>query len=89
MVLGYGRPILVAELAVSGPPESRAVWLADAARELPRFPAVVAVVYFNDVNAINPLQTYRPDWTIDGSIFSQFARTVAVTTKGMVEAAPR
>ena len=59
-----GKPILIAELGVSGPPEEQAAWLAAGAAALPEFPAVRAVVYFNDRNAPNNRLPVQPDWRV-------------------------
>jgi cellulose synthase (UDP-forming) len=59
-----GKPILIAELGVSGPPEEQAAWIAAGAAALPEFPAVRAAVYFNDRNAPNNRLPEQPDWRV-------------------------
>jgi cellulose synthase (UDP-forming) len=59
-----GKPIILAEVGVSGPPAEQAAWLAAGAAALPDFPAVRAVVYFDDRNAPNNRMPDQPDWRI-------------------------
>ena len=63
-VVGFGKPVIVAELGVSGPPKAQAAWLAAGGAALPEFPAVRAVVYFNDRNAPNNRLPDQPDWRV-------------------------
>jgi cellulose synthase (UDP-forming) len=59
------KPIIIAELAVSGSAAEQAAWLDDGARALTEFPRVAAVVYFNDRNAPNNWRGTQPDWRLD------------------------
>jgi beta-mannanase len=72
-VAGFGKPIVVAELGVSGTPERQAAWLARVTPDLAAFPLVRAVSYFNDENPpINRLPV-QPDWRLEPSLFARFA----------------
>jgi beta-mannanase len=63
-VAPFGKPIILAELGVSGSPEEQAAWLAAGAAALPEFPNVRAVVYFDDRNAPNNRLPDQPDWRV-------------------------
>jgi endoglucanase len=69
---GYGKPIIIAELGVSGTPEHQREWLGEAARILPEFPLIRAVVYYNAVNVVNNHMPTEPDWRISAAQFSEF-----------------
>jgi cellulose synthase (UDP-forming) len=68
----YGKPIVVAELGVSGPPERQTAWLEDAAHTIDQFPLVRALSYFNDVNAENNHLSSRPDWRVETNVYETF-----------------
>jgi hypothetical protein len=59
-----GKPMVIAELGVSGSPAEQRDWLAAAARALPDFPLVHAVVYYDDTNAPNNWRGTQPDWRL-------------------------
>jgi cellulose synthase (UDP-forming) len=67
------KPIIIAELGVSGTPARQAAWLSDAVRNLAAYPLVRAVVYFDAVNASNNRQAVQPDWRLDPTLLSDFA----------------
>jgi cellulose synthase (UDP-forming) len=81
----FRHPIIVAELGVSGSDDRQATWLRDAAVQMPLFPAVTAVVYFNDVNTPNPSTDYLPDWRISAMTFAGFLRDVRNSTESTAE----
>jgi endoglucanase len=56
------KPMMVAELGVSGPPQQQSAWLVDAAASLREFPAVRALVYFDDQNPPVEDVAVLPDW---------------------------
>ena len=58
------KPIIVAELGVSGTAAEQAAWLSAGARALGEFPRLQAVVYFNDRNAQNNWRGNQPDWQL-------------------------
>ena len=76
----YQKPIIVAELGVSGTPERQALWLEEAARSVDHFPLVRALSYFNDVNAENNRLSSRPDWRVQPGIFLAFVDHARSTT---------
>jgi cellulose synthase (UDP-forming) len=78
----YGKPIVVAEFGVSGPPERQQDWLQGAARSIGQFPLVRALSYFNDVNAENNHLSSRPDWRLGGPEYAAFLRRVAASEPG-------
>jgi len=59
-----GKPMLIAELGVSGRAADQDAWLAAAARDLHEFPDVRVVVYFNAQNAPNNWRGSQPDWRL-------------------------
>jgi cellulose synthase (UDP-forming) len=58
------KPVIIAELGVSGTAAEQTAWLGDGARALAEFPRVQAVVYFNDRNAPNNWRASQPDWRL-------------------------
>jgi beta-mannanase len=61
-VEALGKPIIIAELGVSGSVERQSAWLADAARSLATFPQVRGLVYFDEQNPPAEQLTVLPDW---------------------------
>jgi endoglucanase len=59
-----GKPIIIAELGVSGMAAEQTEWLSEGARALSEFPLVEGVVYFNDRNAANNWRLSEPDWRL-------------------------
>ncbi len=59
-----GKPIVIAELGVSGTPAEQSAWLAAGAAALDDFPLVQVVVYFNDWNAPNNWRLAQPNWQL-------------------------
>jgi endoglucanase len=71
-VAAFGKPVVTAELGVSGTPERQAAWLARVLPDLVDFPLVRAVSYFNDKNPpVNRLPV-QPDWRLEPSLFASF-----------------
>jgi hypothetical protein len=60
----FGKPIVIAELGVSGTAERQAEWLANAGRTLSQFPNLRALVYFNDTNPPVSGLNVLPDWRV-------------------------
>jgi cellulose synthase (UDP-forming) len=60
----FGKQIIVAELGVSGSAEHQAAWLADISHSVSRFPALRALVYFNDRNPPVEHLDVLPDWRV-------------------------
>jgi cellulose synthase (UDP-forming) len=73
----YGKPMIVAELGVSGSPEHQEGWLAEAARALVDFPGIRIISYYGSRNVPNNHMATQPDWRISASAFDDFARAVA------------
>ncbi|MDK1385681.1 Beta-1,3-xylanase [Ensifer psoraleae] len=64
-VKGYGKPIMVAELGYEGDASYVASWATSVAMRHPEFPALTAVVYFNDREIYAWPGGYgRPDWRV-------------------------
>ena len=76
-VAAYGKPMIIAELGVSGTPAHQREWLTEAARALVDFPNIRVVSYYDYVNAPNNHMATQPDWRISASTFDEFARAVA------------
>jgi cellulose synthase (UDP-forming) len=76
-VAAHGKPMIIAELGVSGTPEHQQEWLAGAARVLAVFPNIRVVSYYNYANAPNNHMPTQPDWRISPTTFEEFARAVA------------
>ena len=72
----YGKPMIIAELGVSGTPEHQQEWLASAALALVDFPNIRVVSYYDSVNAPNNHMATQPDWRIPPAVFAEFERTV-------------
>jgi cellulose synthase (UDP-forming) len=64
-VKGTQKPIIIAELGVSGTAAEQRAWLSEAARALSEFPQLQALVYFNDRNAANNWRVSQPDWQLE------------------------
>jgi len=69
--IGFEKPVMIAEMGVSGNPKYQARWMADFFRSLRHFPWLRTVVYFNakDSPGAWPDKYGIPDWSIDPSIF--------------------
>jgi beta-mannanase len=70
-VVGFNRPVMIAEMGVSGDPKHQARWMADFFRSAKHFPLLRTAVYFNrkDNPGAWPEKYGIPDWTIDPSTF--------------------
>ncbi len=64
-VVGFGKPIVVAELGYKGDEAYVRNWAETAAKPDPKFPELTAVVYFNDREVYPWPENYgRPDWRV-------------------------
>jgi len=64
-VAGYGKPIMVAELGYEGDDSYVRNWAESVTKRYPEFPALSAVIYFNDREVYQWPNGYgRPDWRI-------------------------
>jgi len=69
------KPVMIGETASSEHGGSKAVWIADALRELPtRFPQVRAVIWFNKI-------WDGMDWVIESSTSAQAAFAAAISSR--------
>lgn len=70
-VMVFNRPIIIAEMGVSGDPKYQARWMADFFRCASNFPLLRTAVYFDgkDNPGAWPERYGTPDWTIDTNIF--------------------
>jgi cellulose synthase (UDP-forming) len=69
--IAFNKPMMIAEMGVSGDPTYQARWMAGFFRSLQHFPSLRTVVYFNakDSPGVWPQKYGIPDWTIDPNIF--------------------
>jgi endoglucanase len=72
----FGKPMLVAELGVSGTSERKAEWLRDAAASLDEFPRILVFSYYDDVNAPNNRLRDQPDWRVPVATLADFVASV-------------
>jgi len=72
----YGKPMIIAELGVSGTTEYQQEWSGGAVDALPDFPDIRAICYYNEVNAPNNHMPTQPDWHIPPSVFAEFERAL-------------
>jgi endoglucanase len=72
----YGKPMIIAELGVSGTAAHQQEWLTSAARALVDFPNIRIISYYDSVNAPNNHMATQPDWRISPAAFAEFERAV-------------
>ncbi len=63
-VVGFGKPIIVAELGYEGDESYVRMWAEDVTKPHPQFPELGAVVYFNDLEVYPWPDHGRPDWRV-------------------------
>ena len=64
-VAGFGKPIVIAELGYEGDDNYVRNWASEANKPHAEFPAMTAVVYFNDKEVYPwPRNVGRPDWRV-------------------------
>jgi beta-mannanase len=64
-VEGFGKPVVIAELGYEGDDNYVRNWAAEANKPHAEFPAMTAVVYFNDLEVYPwPRNVGRPDWRV-------------------------
>jgi cellulose synthase (UDP-forming) len=70
-IVAFDRPVIIAEMGVSGDSKYQARWMADFFRSAENFPLLRTIVYFNakDSRGAWPGKYGIPDWTIDPNIF--------------------
>jgi len=65
----YGRPLLVAEVGVSGAASDQQLWLEQALQSLHRYPEVCGLVYFQAPQpSWMPLPTGHENWSLKPSV---------------------
>jgi cellulose synthase (UDP-forming) len=74
----FAKPLILAEVGVSGSTARQSAWLAEAATSIGDFPAVRAFVYFNGVNAPNNHRATQPDWHLRPTDFARFVQRITV-----------
>lgn len=79
----FGKPVLLAELGVSGAPELQEAWLREMFPALEAYPDVRGVIYFNAHNAINQLVPDPPDYSITNHRWWAGRSSVIVNTPGV------
>ena len=70
-MIAFNKPVMIAEMGVSGDPRYQAHWMADFFRNAQNFPLLRTAVYFNskDNPGAWPEKYGIPDWTINPNIF--------------------
>ena len=70
-VIAFDRPVMIAEMGISGDPKYQADWMADFFRSVQNFPLLRTVVYFNAKDSPGAWagKYGTPNWTIDPTIF--------------------
>lgn len=65
-VVGYGKPVMITELGVTGAPAYQKDWLLGMLRSLREFPMVKTVVYYNSVDVPGAWgqDLAPPDWRV-------------------------
>jgi len=68
---GFDRPIMIAELGVTGSREHQQVWMDDALASSSKYPLLKTIIYFNAVDSELAWESaYEiPDWRIDPRVF--------------------
>jgi cellulose synthase (UDP-forming) len=93
-VAALDKPVIVAELGVSGGTEHQAAWLSASARSLTEFPRLTALVYFDARNPpVHNGLPVAPDWHISGPALQAFLGlglpTASTGRPGSPRVAPR
>ena len=77
VVQRFEKPVIIAELGVSGDPQRQRQWLSEVPSGLHDFPLIRGVVYFDSVNSANNRMPYRPDWRIPPNYLNTLAQALA------------
>ena len=65
----FGKPVVAAELGVSGTTAVQRAWLKAMWHALPEYPDLRGIIYYNDFNATNALVPYPPDYHLSRAIW--------------------
>jgi cellulose synthase (UDP-forming) len=68
MVAGHAKPVIVAELGVSGTSEHQAEWLTQARQSYAVFPLLRGLVYFNAANPWPGTANITPNWQVNADV---------------------
>jgi beta-mannanase len=68
-VKGYGKPIMIAELGITGDRESQKNWIDDLSANRWRFPLLHSAIYFNAPDTVAWPRVGIPDWTLHTAVF--------------------
>jgi cellulose synthase (UDP-forming) len=71
LVAHHEKPVMVAELGVSGGGEHQASWLQQASASFAQFPLLRAAVYFDAANPWPGSANVTPDWRISPELLRQ------------------
>lgn len=78
----YGRPLLIAEVGVSGPAADQQDWLRQALEMLPRYPELCGLVYFQAPQPVwMPLRTGHEDWSLKPSVLQWLQQQLPLTPR--------
>jgi cellulose synthase (UDP-forming) len=80
LVSRLGKPIIIAELGVSGIAERQAAWLNQVPPALAYFPRIRAISYFDDVNAMNNRLPTQPDWRVAPEILARLIEQTSLVS---------
>jgi endoglucanase len=84
VVAPLGKPVLIAELGVSGSVDRQAQWLSNAVDSLTVYPLVEGLVYFDAINAPNNHRATQPDWRLTTTVFDRLSRSLLALGTGDV-----
>jgi cellulose synthase (UDP-forming) len=68
MLAGHAKPVIVAELGVSGTSDRQAEWLAQASQSFADYPLLRGVVYFNAANPWPGTANISPNWQVSADV---------------------
>jgi cellulose synthase (UDP-forming) len=77
LVEQFHKPIILAEVGVDLDPALKLQRVEEMIQALPNFPAVRAVVYFNDRNPLNTFAPDEPDWTLNSQEIETLRAVIA------------
>ncbi len=75
-IRGFDRPVMIAEMGVTGGRQHQVRWLAEAVRSFQKYPRLKTVVYFNarDHREAWPADVRVPDWRVSLDDLIEVAR---------------